>query len=212
VELAPRSAPLTLPGGNDIEDLADQLLALSEREGIDEGCEGLRLERARSARDHDRLVVGTVRRPDGDPGEVQHVEHVRVAGLVLQRDAEHVEVCDRAVALQRAQGLAALAQELLHVHPRREDALREGIVAAVDDVVEDHESQIGHPQVVDVGVGQRDAERVLFPVLGHRVELAACVARGARDAAQERPVESVHDDASPPASGASPAARRDDRA
>ena len=40
-----------------------------------------------------------------------------VAGFVLERDAEQVELVHRVARLQRAQGLAVLAQQLLHVGP-----------------------------------------------------------------------------------------------
>jgi hypothetical protein len=60
--------------------------------------------------------------------------------------------------LSREEGHAALAHEGFHVGPGAEDALGEQVAVFVDDVVEDHQPQVGHADVVDVGKGQGDFE------------------------------------------------------
>src|SRR5438034_9688093 len=54
----------------------------------------------------------------------------------------------------------------------------------VDDVVENGEAVVGHPDLVDIGIGQRHPYRHLPPVLRHTVELAARVTGRLLDARQ----------------------------
>jgi hypothetical protein len=54
----------------------------------------------------------------------------------------------------------------------------------VDNVVKDHQPQVGHAQVVDVGKGQGDFEVDFGPILDDLVVFAAGVTAGFVDAGQ----------------------------
>ena len=195
MQLQPRAAAGALPVAHEVDELVDELLALPEREGVEERRHRLRFEGGRAAAEDDRVVVGAVGAVDRDAAEFEQVEDVREAHLVGQRDAEHVELVERVARLQRAQRLVVLAQQVLEVRPRREDALGEGVLATVDDVVEDAESEVRHAEVVEVRVGKRDAHlgRVgPVPGLGDRVQFAAGVARRSLDAVDEIVVGGGH--------------------
>ena len=76
----------------------------------------------------------------------------------------------------------------LHVDPRRVAALGERARVVVQDLVEDLEAEVAHPDVVDVGEREADARLDRGPVLRARAELAAEVARGLLHQVDERRV------------------------
>jgi hypothetical protein len=163
------------PLGGDVAQLHHDLFAVAHYEGVDEGRDGLRVHRAEAARDHDRVVLAAVLRPKGHPGEVDHREHVGVGQLVLQREADQVERAGGRPRFERVEGDPLGAHQLLHVAPRREAELREPVLAAVDQVVEDLQPEIGHPDLVQVREAEEHPDRSFRRILPERVEEATRV-------------------------------------
>ena len=116
----------------------------------------------------------------GKAGEVEHGEDVGVELLVGEREGEDVEPADRVAGFEAEEGDGVALHHLLEVAPGAVDALGEQVVALVDEVVEDHEAEVGATELVDIGEGEGDlaADGRIVPVLGDAVELAAGVAGG----------------------------------
>ena len=181
---------LGLPLADDLGDREHDLLAVAEHGGVDEVRDGLGVERRVAAGDDDRVVLAAVGRVQRDPGEVEGVEHVGVAELGGEAQAEEVERADRAVAVDGELRDRALlvtgAHHLLHVGPHRVGALGEDPVALVEHLVEDLDALVGQADLVGVGVHQGPADRRAarlgrlgaVPVLDDRVQLATDVLDG----------------------------------
>ncbi len=184
--LVARAAPLLLPLAHEVDDVDDRLLAVAQREHVDEVRQRVRVERAGAAADHERVRVGALLRLHRQARQVEHVQDVRVRALVAQREADDVELAHGVARLEAPERHALGAHRVFHVGPRREDALGQHALAAVDDVVEDAEPQVRHADVVEVGVGEDDADVAGVPVLDGRVPLAAGVARGLLHARKQR--------------------------
>ena len=90
---------LGLPLADDLGDREHDLLAVAEHGGVEEVGDRLGVERRVAAGQHDRVVVAAVDRVQRDAGEVEGVEHVGVAELGGEAQAEDVEGADRAVAV-----------------------------------------------------------------------------------------------------------------
>ena len=101
----------------------------------------------------------------GIAAELEHRENVGVGQLELQRKADDVEVAERSRALERHQKLAVGQELALHVHPRRVTTLGERARVVVQDLVENPEAEMAHPDVVDVRERQAHARRGRAPVL-----------------------------------------------
>ena len=87
-----------------------------------------------------------------DAAELEHGEQVRVGELVLQAEADDVEVARAARWLSsETSGRPRRAQQRLHVEPRRVDALGGDVGAAVQDVVEDLQPEVRLRDLVDLG-------------------------------------------------------------
>ena len=136
-----------------------------------------------------------VRRVQRHPREVERGEQVGVAQLGRERDAEHVEVAERAVAVDGELRHPRLPHQRLEVGPDRIRPLGEGVGPLVEDLVEDHDALVRDADLVGVGVHQRPAHRQLVPggteaaavpVLGRRVQLAADVLDGLTDPLEQR--------------------------
>ena len=158
----PPGLVLGLPLADDLGDREHDLLAVAEHGGVDEVRDGLGVERGVAAGDDDRVVLAAVGRVQRDPGEVEGVEHVGVAELGGEAQAEEVEGADRAVAvdgeLRDRALLVAGAHHLLHVGPHRVGALGEDPVALVEHLVEDLDALVGQADLVGVGVHQGPAD------------------------------------------------------
>src|SRR5207249_2104674 len=70
------AAALTLPLADEVDDLDDRLLAVAERENIDEVGEGIGVKGAGAAADDERMCIGALFREHRQAAEVEHVEDV----------------------------------------------------------------------------------------------------------------------------------------
>ncbi len=111
-----------------------------------------------------------------DLAQVEHRQHVGVADLVLEREAQHVELVQRRERLQAVERQPVLAQAGLEVGQRREDALA-GPAVSVHQAVQDLKPVVAHAQGVGVGKSQADRPPHGPMVLGDAVQLAADVLR-----------------------------------
>ena len=158
----PPGPALALPLAHDLGDREHDLLAVAEDGGVEEVGDRLGVERRVAAGEHDRVVLAAVDRVQRDAGQVEGVEHVGVAELGGEAQAEQVEVAHRAVGVDgelRDRALrVALAHDLLHVGPHGVGALGDDPVALVEHLVEDLHALVGQADLVGVGVHQRPAD------------------------------------------------------
>ena len=115
----------------------------AEHEQIDKGRERLGVEGAGASAD-DEGAGGALGAAQRYAGQIQRFEDVAEAHLVLQGDAQEVELAHRRAAFEREQGHVLRAHQRGHVHPRGKRALAEGVFARVDGVIEDLHAQMGH--------------------------------------------------------------------
>ena len=167
---AARSAPSRLPVPHDLGDLADGLLAVADHEEVDEVGQWLGVVRAVAPGADEGVLRGPRRRPDRDAGEVDAVQDVRVDELGRQVEGQHVELGGVAMGLHGEQRQAVRAHEGLEVEPGRVGTLGDGVVALVQDLLEDLQALVGEADLVGVGIDQqpghvvRRVDRVDGPV------------------------------------------------
>ncbi len=128
-----------------------------------------------AAREDDRVVEGAVLGLQRDAREVEGGEHVGVAELGGEAQAEHVERLDRAVGVHGELRHLVLAHQRFEVRPDAVRPLGEHALALVEHLVEDHDALVRQADLVGVGVHQRPVDVAGVPVLDGRVELAADV-------------------------------------
>ena len=128
----PGRAPPGLPGLHGVGYFSDRFLAVADDEAVDEVGERLRVEGAVSAGHHQRVVGTAIRGPDRHSGQVHAVEEVGVDQLGGQVEGQQVELCRRAVAVDREQRQTPPAQLRLHVGPGGVGAFGPGVGALVD--------------------------------------------------------------------------------
>ena len=152
--LAP-GPPAALPRADDLGDLADGLLAVADHERVDEVGHRLGVERAVPAGDTSGCSGRRCSARTGTPGEVEAVQQVRVDELGREVEGEHVEVAGGAVGVDREERHARRPHLGLEVDPGRVGALGDGVVAFVEDLVEDLEPLVGQPDLVGVGIDEQ---------------------------------------------------------
>ena len=160
--------PVGAAGSVGRDDLPDQLLALTDGDGVHEGRQGLGVrEGADPAHEHQGVAGPAIRGPRGDTRHAEEAQHVDVVALVRDGEADDVEVPERAQGLER-EGLGAGARVLVGVLGiGEEDALADGVRQRVQVLVDRLEAQVGHAHGIGVGIheGDRDAAA---PVLADR--------------------------------------------
>ena len=169
---------LALPLPDDLADREHDLLAVAEHDGVDEVGDRLGVERRVAPGEHDRVLVGAVVGVQWDTREVERVQHVGVAQLGGERDAEDVEVSYWPVAVHRELRNPVLTHHRLHVGPDRVGPFCEHTLALVEDLVEDLHTLVRQAHLVRVGVHQRPTDVGLVPRLLDGVEFAADVLDG----------------------------------
>ncbi len=165
-------------------DLAHDLFAVTQGEGVDEVCQGFGIERAVAAGD-DPGVVGTpIGGMQGNLGQIEQIDDVGVDELGRKIESHDIEVAGRNVLLHAEERHAGRPHGRLHVHPGRVGALGYRIGPLVEDLVEDLQPLVGEPDLVRVGVKEHpgDLARTVLRVL--RPLLTPDIARRLGDAEQ----------------------------
>ena len=164
--------------GVEIHDLTVDLLPFAEGKQVEKVRDRLRVAGAGAAAHHDGSKTLAVRRAHRQTGKIQHIEDVRIAQLILQREADKVEIPDRVAAFERVKRDVLLPHFFFHIRPRRKHALAPGIRALVRDGVEDLDPEMAHTDLIGIREAERiaDIHRVL--VLHHLIQLTAGIARG----------------------------------
>ena len=103
---------------------------------------------------HDVVQLRPVFAAQGDARQLQHIQHVSVAQLILQRKADEVEIADRVAAFQGIEGDVLPAHFLLHVPPGGIAALAPEAVHLVHQAVQDPAAQVGHTDLIGVRKAQ----------------------------------------------------------
>ena len=166
------------------EQLVVYLLALADDEEVDKRRHRLRV-RCRGTTGHDyRQQVWPVRASERDAAHVQHVEHRRERHLVAYRESDRVELAQRIAAFQRVERDVRLLHLLVHVAPRRVNALTPDIVEAVHGVIQDAHAEVRHAYLIGVRKAEREPDVDLRLVLDYLIIFAAGVARGLLHARQ----------------------------
>ena len=106
-----------------LDDLLCDLLALAERKKVDEVCQRLGIYRAHAAGKDDVLETFPLARQKRHTGKLQHIQNVRVAHLVADRERDQIERLHRVMALEGVKGNGVLSHLCFHVAPRREHPL-----------------------------------------------------------------------------------------
>ena len=174
-QVAPRKA-LSARVAVGVEKERQRLLGVADQERVEEVGDRLRVGGAGAASQDDRIGLAAFALPHGQAREVEHVQDVRVVELRLEREAEHVEVGRGRERLGRKEGDARLAHLRLEVDPGGIDALAGEVGPAVDDLVQDLQSRVAHPDLVGVGEGQCQRDLGLRKVLAGDVPLQTHVA------------------------------------
>ena len=180
-----RPAALFLERHPAVHDPRQALLAVADDEQVDERGQHFGVLGAGAAGDDQRMVERAVLGVQRDAAEVEHGQNVRIADLVLQTEAEEVEVAQRREGFQAVQRQPGLAQHGLEIDPRGEGAFAGPLRIVVHQRVEDLQAVVAGAD--GIGVGEAEAQAAAHPamVLGDAVEFAAAVLGRRLDARQQ---------------------------
>ena len=100
--------------------------------------------------------------------EREHIQHIGVAKLILERKAYEIKFTERVAAFERVEGETLYAHLPVHIKPGSKHALAPHAVHVVHDAVQDPHAQVGHADLVGVREAEREADIHLGFVLYHR--------------------------------------------
>ena len=159
-----------------IEELREHLFGVSQQDGVEEVGDRFGVEDHRAPSDDQRVAAAPLRAAQRDASQRQHRQKVGEGHLVLQRETEDIEAMQGRVRLEARQGQPRPLQLGAQIRPGAENALGGHVRTPVQKAVEDPESQMGHPDLVGVRVGEGHRHGDLAVVLHDRVPLPADVA------------------------------------
>ncbi len=172
-------------GAHHPNDFEDCLFPFADDKDVNEGGHRFRVVAGVATGDDQRIAGVALGAADGHSGQVHHIEGVGEKLFVGQAKAKQVELADVSLVFQRVEGDALLAHDRFHVGPGGVNALCQEVAVLVDQVVEDHQPQVGHAEVVDVGEGEGDFVVNIGPVFADLVVFAAGVAARFGDAGED---------------------------
>ena len=160
-----------------LDDLHGHLLALAERDEVDEVRHRLAVVHCRTARDDERREVRAVGGANGQPRKIKHVQNGGERHLVADGKGNDVKLPDGVKGFQRVERDIRPAHLLLHVAPWGEAALAPHAGHVVHHAVENAHAEVGHADLVGIGKTERNAGIDPCLVLHHGVIFTADIAR-----------------------------------
>ena len=125
---------------------------------------------------HDRISLSPLICMEGYLRQLQDLQDVRVAELILQRDSQDIRRADALLRLQHKERNLLLFHDLCQIRPGRIDPLAPCILSRVQLLVDDLDSQMGHADLIDVRKAHGKADVYFIFVLYDAVRLIACIA------------------------------------
>ena len=183
---SPAAPSFPLPPFDPVHDLEDRLLPVADQEGIEEGSDGRRVQRADPAAEDQGILLPPLGGGQRNPGQVEHGEQVRVGQFVAEGKPQEVELGGGTPRFQGGQRESPPPEMFLHVPPGREDPLAERPRAVVQDLMQEEDPEVGHPDLVHVGKPEEDADPRILPGDAGRPDLAPAVAGGFPDGGRQK--------------------------
>ena len=110
-------------------------LTFANIKNIKEISQGLRVIGAGAAADHDGVFLRTLGSKQRNAREVQHLKDIGVAHLILDREAEEVELLHGILGFQGEKGNVFFSHDLVKIGPGRINALTPDIVTLVEHII-----------------------------------------------------------------------------
>ncbi len=143
---------------DDFAELDGRFFGIADDGAIDKIGQRLRVEGAGPADDHQWIIETALRAAPRNAGQVEHVENVGVGELVLQREADNIEIAKRQLVLEALERLIVGPQHFLHVGPGCIAPLGSDPVSRVEVVVEDGIAEMAHADLVGIGESEGETE------------------------------------------------------
>src|SRR5207302_3697497 len=131
-------------------------LAVADYEDVDEWRQDLRVLSAGAAGDDERMVERAILAVQWNAAQVEHGEDIGVTNLVLQAEADQVEIAQWRERLQAAQRQAMAAQLPFEIEPGGKGPLARPLRIVVHDAVEHLQAVVAHAERVGVRKGQAE--------------------------------------------------------
>ena len=123
--------PVTVTG----QDFRQRFFPFTQYGKINHIRQGLRIEDARSPHHHKGLLVPTLRCKNGNAAQVQHVQDIGVAQLILQGKAYQVTFTKSLFGFQGGEYNIAFPHQLLHVDPGSISPFRRNAFHFIDQMI-----------------------------------------------------------------------------
>ena len=168
---------LFAPLHDDAVEVEDLLFAVADHERVNKIRQRFGIERARPARDDNRVFLPAIFPQKRNAAKLQHRQNVGVAHFILQRKAHDVKGAERTAAFEREQRDFLLLHQVHHVHPRHKRALAEHIRLLIHRGIENLHAQMGHADLVGIRKAERKMQLRAVPRLELRIHFPAGIAR-----------------------------------
>ena len=150
-------------------------------EYVKEFSQWLRIVGAWSSAYYDGMLLCPVTCVKGNLGQIQYLEHVGVAHLILQGDSQEIKILHRILGLQGKQRDFLLPEYGIQIRPWGIHAFTVYVLPLVKHGVQNLDAQMGHADFVNVREAHGKADIYLGWVLFYHVDLAPDVAGGLLD-------------------------------
>ena len=155
-----------------LHQLAVHLFALSNKEEIDKIRERLRITGTRPARNHQLGQSLPFRCQKRHSRQIQHVQNIGIAQLILQRKPDDIKILDGVAAFQCVERNVLLTHESFHIRPGRKDTFAPYALHPVQAAIQNLHAKVRHADFINIGEAKCKANINGSFVLDNTVELS----------------------------------------
>ena len=105
-------------------------------------------------------LIGTIVGSQRYSGQVENIEHVGIDHLVGERKADNIELAERPERFQSEYRDILAPENLFGITIRGKKAFAQEAVIGIDDIVQDLQTEVRHPDIVHVGISMGNREAI----------------------------------------------------
>src|SRR3989338_4033789 len=163
---------------NHLHHLETGLFAIPNQEGIEKIGHGFRIEGIIAPTNHQGIFFSSILGVKRKSGQIQEGQDIGIGQFIRKGDAQDVKLAKGNLGFKRDQGEFLLAKKLLKIQPGGKNPFSEHVGVAIEEMIEDLNPDIAHPDLIGIWVTEGNFEIDVRPIFFYAILLISQITRG----------------------------------
>jgi len=173
-----------LPVSEDRDQFDQHLLGFAQNKKIEVFGQRFRVKHTGASPDHPWVLNRACLREEWNSPQVKHRQDIGIAQFVLKTETHEIEIAESPVALERSERLFRSSEVSFQINPGSIDAIRHHPLAPIQELIEQLQSEVAHPDFINIRKGQSKPHPSLLEALVKGIDLIGQVAAGLLNSCQ----------------------------